>query len=65
VQGRLRESFLTVEIVSSCAHCGEPIRLEVDSELSFRVLEGGPRPLVFEPDIDWSTFSEPNIINAY
>ena len=54
-----------MEIDSSCAHCGEPIRLEVTSKLSHRVIEGGPLPLVFEPDVDWSTFSEPSIINAY
>jgi hypothetical protein len=65
VQGRLRESALSVEIISSCAHCGDPIRLEVDSELNIQVIEGGPKPLVFEPEIDWSTFAEPNIINAY
>jgi hypothetical protein len=65
VQGRLREQALSVEIDSSCAHCGTPIRLEVDSELKTRVIEGDPRPLVFEPHVDWSTFAEANIIDGY
>ena len=65
MQGRLRGNELAVEIDSSCVHCCEPIRLEVTSDLSHRVNEGCPLPLVFEPDVDWSTFSEPSIINAY
>ncbi len=54
-----------MDIESTCAHCGEPIRIEVDSELRFRVIEGGSEPLVFEPDVDWRTFAERSIINAY
>jgi hypothetical protein len=37
----------------------------VDSELGHRIERGGSRPLVFEPEIDWSTFSEPTIIDGY
>jgi hypothetical protein len=65
VQGHLRNRHLTVEIHSSCAHCGDAIELVVDSELDYRVTAGGPSPLVFEPDIDWSTFQDPTIIDGY
>ena len=41
------------------------MRLVVDSELNYRVEEGGPTPLVFEPEVDWSTFTEPTIIDGY
>ena len=41
------------------------MRIEIESELRFRVIEGGSEPLVFEPDVDWSTFAESSIINAY
>ena len=41
------------------------MRIGLDSELRYEVRDTGARPLVFEPDIDWSTFTEPNIINAY
>jgi hypothetical protein len=54
-----------VEIRSTCVHCGEAIHLVVDSELDYRVEKGGPSPLVFEPEIDWSTFKDPNIIDGY
>jgi hypothetical protein len=65
VQGHLRKSPLEVAINSTCAHCGEAIELAVDSELNHRILKGGPNPLVFEPEIDWSTFKDPNIIDGY
>jgi hypothetical protein len=61
----VRKSRLEVEIRSACAHCGEAIELVVDSELNCRVVEGGPSPLVFEPEIDWSEFKDPNIIDGY
>jgi hypothetical protein len=41
------------------------MHITVDSELEVRVAEEGAAPLVFEPHIDWDTFSEPNIIHAY
>ena len=65
VQGHLRQSVLEVEIRTACAHCGEPMVLVVDSELEFRVVMGGPSPLVFEPAVDWCTFEDPTIIDGY
>ena len=65
MQGQLRNEHLSIEIDTSCAHCGETLRLSVDSELRWRVLEGGSEPLVFEPDVDWSSFDEANILDAY
>jgi hypothetical protein len=65
VQGRLREETLTVSVETECAHCGWPIRMTLDSALVPQIHEGGEEPLVFQPDVDWETFSEPNIIDAY
>jgi hypothetical protein len=65
VQGHLRQHRLEVEIRSTCAHCGEAIELVVDSELNHRIVKGGPSPLVFEPEIDWTRFNEPTIIDGY
>jgi hypothetical protein len=65
VQGRLRQSHLEVEIESSCAHCGDPMELIVDSELNYHIVKGGRQPLVFEPEIDWNRFKDPNIIDGY
>jgi hypothetical protein len=65
VQGHLRNNPLQVKIETTCGHCGEKMELFVDSDLSYRVECGGPNPLVFEPDIDWSKFEDPNIIDGY
>jgi hypothetical protein len=65
VQGRLRKEMLSVDISTECAHCGQPLHLAVDSEMRHQVSEVGAAPLVFQPLIDWGTFSEPNIIDAF
>jgi len=41
------------------------MRIELDSELKYRVVDDGADPLVFSPHINWATFTEPNIIDAY
>jgi hypothetical protein len=41
------------------------MRLSVDSGLYYRILEGGPQPLGFEPDVQWEEFTDPNIIDDY
>ena len=41
------------------------MEIALDSELHFQVRDGGPEPLVFEPEIDWRAFRAPNIIDAY
>ena len=65
MQGHLRKSPLEVDIKSTCALSGEKIEFVVDSELNYRIERGGPNPLVFEPDIDWSEFKDPTIIDGY
>ena len=37
----------------------------IDSEMEFSVSDKGAEPLVFMPQVDWETFAEPNIIDAY
>jgi hypothetical protein len=41
------------------------MRLTVDSELRSRVHDAAAAPLVFSPQVDWSTFEEPNITHAF
>lgn len=65
MQGRLRNEELTVEVESECVHCRRALHLTFDSELDWRVAERGARPLLFEPDVDWQTFTAPNIIHDY
>jgi hypothetical protein len=56
---------LTVTVETECAHSAAPMHIQLDSELKYRVREKDARPLVFEPEVDWDTFEEPNIIHAY
>ena len=65
VQGRLRKKRLSIEIETECGHCARAMRFVVGSDLKHRIFGEGTRPLVFEPEVDWSTFSEPNITHAY
>ena len=65
MQGLLRNAPLATEITTTCAHCQERMRLSIESTLSWRILEGGSNPLVFEPELDWATFADPNIIDGY
>jgi len=65
VLGHLRKQSLQVEIRTSCAHCSRAMHIVVDEQLHWKVRERGANPRVFLPKIDWPTFREPNIINAY
>ena len=65
MQGRIRNQPLSVDVESECAHCARPLRLTVDSELRFRVRDETAEPLVFSPQVDWTTFQEPNITHAF
>ena len=65
MQGHLRNSHLVVEIKTTCAQSGEMMEFVVDSDLNHQIAQGGPSPLVFEPDIDWSEFKDSNIIDGY
>ena len=65
MEGRLRRQKLRIRVDSECRHCSRPLSLEVDDELRWTVLSDGAEPLLFEPDIAWSTFRGENIIHDY
>jgi hypothetical protein len=65
VQGHLQDAYLAAVIETACAHCGRPIHIRLDSAMRYRVDEPGAQPLVFEPDVDFNTLADPNIIHAY
>jgi len=56
---------LTVEIATSCAHCGRGMHIEVDQDFRWRVRESGAEPRLFLPQIDWGAFQGRNIIGDY
>jgi hypothetical protein len=65
VQGQLREERLTFEVETECAHCGQPLHLEIDSDLDYRVVEDDAEPLVFVPMVDFEKLDDPSIIDAF
>ena len=65
VQGRLRDEKLTFTIVTACGHCDRPMRIEIDSELNYRVLDEEADPLVYMPMVDFETLEDPSIIDAF
>jgi hypothetical protein len=65
VQGQLRQEYLTFSIQTSCAHCGLPIHIHIDSDLHYRVAETKADPLVFVPMINFARLKDPSIIDAF
>jgi uncharacterized metal-binding protein YceD (DUF177 family) len=56
---------LSFTIESSCAHCGEPIHIEMDSDLNYRVVEEDAAPLIHVPMVDFDKLDDPSIIDAF
>ena len=65
VQGRLMDEHLVVKIESECDHCGRRLDIVIDSEMKIRSVSADAEPMVFQPDVNWALFDEPNIIHAY
>ncbi|MFN2146234.1 MAG: hypothetical protein ACK2T7_12845 [Anaerolineales bacterium] len=54
-----------MQIESECAHCGEPLHLEVDSDLNYQVQTAGAAPVVYSPRVNFQMLEDPSIIDAY
>ena len=65
MQGQLRNEKLSFQIETACAHCGQPIHLEFDTDLNYTVQETGSQPLVFIPMVDFDRLEDPSIIDAF
>jgi hypothetical protein len=52
-------------VQTACAHCAQPLHIEIDSDLTCRVLEEGAEPLVFVPLVDFDKLEDPSIIDAF
>ena len=55
---------MSVVIETSCKHCGREMRIAADSDMNISVDKGGTKPLVFMPDVEWSSFTGQTIIDA-
>ena len=65
VQGQLREESLSFVIETECGHCHQPIHIEMDSDLEYRVVEEGAEPLIHVPLVDLQKLDEPSIIDGF
>ena len=41
------------------------MHIEIDSELDYRVVEGGPEPIIYVPMVDFEKLDEPSIIDSF
>ncbi len=65
MQGQLRKEDLSFLVETECAHCGQPITIEIDSRMQYRVFEAEARPVLFIPHVDFARLKDPSIIDAF
>ena len=65
MQGRLRPDFTSISLTTECAHCGQPLHIEIDRDLNYRVAEAEAQPLVYAPMVDFGKLDDPSIIDAF
>ena len=65
MQGQLRKEHLSFVIETQCAHCGQPITIQIDSDLKYRVRSEGAEPVIFAPLVDFERLKDPSIIDAF
>ena len=65
MQGRLRGEPLSVAVKTECAHCAQPLHIEIDSKLNYRVEEEDADTRIFMPDLDLAKLTEPSITDVF
>jgi hypothetical protein len=65
VQGQLRKEHLSFTITTECAQSHQPLHLEIDTELNYRVIEANVQPLVYAPMVNFGELDDPSIIDAF
>ena len=65
MQGRLRGEPLSVAVKTECAHCAQPLHIDIDSELNYRVEEEAADPRAFMPIVDFTKVTEPSITDVF
>jgi hypothetical protein len=56
---------LAAGIDTSCACCGQELRLTVRSDLSYEVRSDGATPVLSVPFINFEKLKDPSIIHAF
>ena len=65
VEGRLMRKTFSARIETACARCRRKLDIRVDNELRRGIKRPNIEILLFEPEVDWSRFTKPNIIGDY
>jgi hypothetical protein len=65
VQGQLRDEPLDFLIETTCAQSGQPIQIEIDGQLAYRVRQEGADPILFVPLMDVDKLDDPSIIDVF
>ena len=65
VQGQLLGEEIRASVTTECAHCSEPMHLEIDSEARGEVAEVGADPVTFVPLVDFSKLADPCITDVF
>lgn len=52
-------------IQSQCAYSGQPIRIEIDSDLNLRHVDEGANPYIFVPSVNLDKTKEDSIIDIF
>jgi hypothetical protein len=56
---------LTVAIDTACAHCSQPLRIEVTSSLRYQVTTPQAAPVISVPLVNLKRLKDPSIIHAF
>ncbi len=56
---------MSAVVETECGHCHQPIHIEIESDLSYRMVEEQAEPLVHVPLVDLQQLDDPSIIDGF
>lgn len=54
-----------MSVETECAHCSQPMHVEINSDLDYSVRQEGADPLVLVPEVDLYKPEETSIIQSF
>ncbi|MCG6538424.1 MAG: hypothetical protein L7F78_27840 [Syntrophales bacterium LBB04] len=61
----MREADLSDTVRTECAHCRQPMELQIGSDLRVTTKDGACEPIVFVPHVDLFEIKDESIIDAF
>ncbi len=56
---------MEITVETRCAHCGDPLTVEIDSDMNVRTEPSAADPMVFTPDVPLFDVTSPSIIDDF